>query len=120
MSAKPPNLIPRREHGRDSARRPVMIPATCQVGDRDAEEVLLTDISTDGRRVELVSIGVTRAAPIVLCIGGEAPVTGRLAWIRQGSLGVTFDAPLDEPTVARLGELTPDTNVVPLRRSDRT
>lgn len=119
MSSKRPRLIQRSENTRGSSRQPVTIPATCQVGARAAEDVLVTDLSADGCRVRLVSIGVTKSEPVRLEIGTEPPVTGRLSWIKQGSLGVAFDPPLDEATVTRLSALSAPSNVIPLRRSAR-
>jgi hypothetical protein len=113
---KRPKLFERGESARSGARQPVRIPASCQVGDRPPEDVIVTDISAQGCKIRLVSIGVTRSEPIVLQFGSEQPITGRLTWIKQASLGVRFDEPVRDEVMARLMALLPD-NVVPLRRT---
>lgn len=117
---KRPKLFQRSEDSRSETRTPVTVPATCRVGERPAEEVLVTDLSSEGCRVRLVSIGVTKSEPVSLSLGGEQPVSGRLKWIKQGALGVVFDTPLDDAVVDRLAALPPPDNVVPLRRSARS
>lgn len=116
MAIKRPKLVNRGDGA--GARNPVRIAGTCQAGDREAEEVLITDISEQGCELRLVSIGVTKGEPFLLRIGDEDPIPGRLKWARQGSLGVVFDAPLDETVLARLLAVVPPSNVVALRRGE--
>jgi hypothetical protein len=114
---KRPKLFEGGEKDRSGGRKPVRIPGSCQVGDRAPEEVFVTDIRDRGCKVKLVSIGVTKAEPVLLRFEGEAaPITGRLKWVKQASVGVAFDAPIGEDTMERLIALIPD-NVVPLRRA---
>ncbi|MBV8779238.1 MAG: hypothetical protein JO258_18740 [Alphaproteobacteria bacterium] len=93
------------------------IPGTCVVGDRAAEDVFVTDISARGCKVRLVSIGVTKAEPVTLRLGSEAPITGHLTWVKQASVGMAFDRPLGEAVLARVSALRAPANVVPLRRA---
>jgi hypothetical protein len=114
---KRPKLFEGGEKDRSGGREPVRIPATCQVGDRAPEDVFVTDISDLGCKVRLVSIGITKAEPVVLRFDGESePLTGRLKWAKQASVGVQFDIPIGADTISRLMALIPD-NVVPLRRA---
>ena len=93
------------------------IPARCQVGDRPAEETWVTALGRERCTVRLATVGVTRAAPLVLQFAGEAPIAGRLDWIGQGELGLAFDAPLGEDVFKRLMALDPPSNVVLLHSS---
>lgn len=114
-----PKLIQRSEDTRGDARHAVTVSATCQVGERPVEDVLVTDLSPSGCRVRLVTIGVTRSERVQLWLGAEGPVAAKLTWVKQGSLGVAFDTPLDTAAVERLNGQTLPANVVPLRRSER-
>src|SRR5437870_2857948 len=113
---KRPKLFERGESSRDGARQPVRIPASCQVGDRAAEDVIVTDISEGGCKLRLVSIGVTKSEPVMLQFGDEPPISGRLKWVKQASLGIAFDRAVADDQLARIMQLIPD-NVVPLRRT---
>ena len=66
---------------RGAPRESVVIPARCQVGDRLAEEVLVTDLSARGCRLRGNSIGVTKAEPVQLWLGDAGPIAARLNWI---------------------------------------
>jgi hypothetical protein len=116
MAIKRPKLLNRGDSA--GAQNPVRIAGTCQAGDRQAEDVLITDISELGCELRLASIGVTKGEPFLLHIGAEGPITGRLRWARQGSLGVVFDAPLEDTVLARLLAAVPPSNVVALRRGE--
>ena len=113
---KRPKLFERGESARTGDRQPVRIPASCQVGERAAEDVIVTDISAQGCKMGLVSIGVTKSEPVTLYFGTEPAISGRLKWIKQASLGVAFDTPVSHEQMARLMALVPD-NVVPIRRT---
>jgi hypothetical protein len=114
---KRPKLFERGDSARAGMRQPVRIPATCQVGDRPVEDVYVTDISARGCRLRLVWIGVTKSEPVVLRFGTEQPVTGRLKWIKQASVGIGFDEPVAEDVLARVMELLAPSNVIPIRRA---
>lgn len=104
---------------RAGPRAPVVIPARCQVGERAVEEVLVTDISARGCRLRGNSIGVTKAEPVQLWLGDSGPVAAKLKWVKKGSLGLAFEAVLDETLLeALLAAPAPPvpSNVVPLRR----
>lgn len=116
-SRKRPKLFQRSQAVRESSRKSVRIEGTCQVGERPAEEVLVTDLSPLGCRVQIVSIGVTKAEPVLLWLGLDEAVAGRLKWIKHGSLGVAFEAPLDDAALERLNAQPSSDNVVPLRRN---
>lgn len=117
---KRPKLIHRSEDTRGDPRHAVTVSASCQVGDRAVEDVLVTDLSPSGCRVRLVSIGVTKSEPVQLWLGAEDPVAAKLTWVKQGALGLAFDTPLDDAAVERLSGQTLPANVVPLRRSERS
>ena len=104
---------------RGSPRESVIIPGRCQVGERAAEEVLVTALSARGCRLRGNSIGVTKAAPVQLWLGEIGPIAARLKWVKKGSIGFAFDVPLDEDVLRPLldAPVPPvSSNVVPLKR----
>lgn len=101
---------------RATARNSVAIEGLCVIGQRAREAALVTDLGPGGCRVRTEAVGVTRSEALQLWLGEIGPIAGRLKWTKGGSLGVLFDVPLDEATLAALlaaGE--PPSNVVPLR-----
>ncbi len=75
------------------------------------------DLGAHGCRLLGLSIGVTKSDPLELWLDDAGPVAARLKWVKRGSLGVEFDAPLDAELLGRLTEAGPAPNVLPLRRS---
>lgn len=87
---------------RAGPRASVIIPGKCQVGERPAEEVLITDLSATGCRLRGNSIGVTKTEPVQLWLGDGGPIPAKLKWVKRGSLGLAFEAPLDEAVLQPL------------------
>ena len=112
-------MLPRTEIVRGGPRQSVVIPGRCQVGERPVEDVLVTDLGADGCRMRGSSVGVTKLEPIRLWLGDVGPVAARLKWLKQGSLGLLFEAPLEESLLRQLLEapaLPHPSDVVPLSR----
>jgi hypothetical protein len=104
---------------RGAPRESVIIPGRCQVGERAVEEVLVTDLSARGCRLRGNSIGVTKTEPVKLWLGEIGPIAAKLKWVKKGSLGLAFGAPLDEKVLQPLldAPVPPiPSNVVPLRK----
>lgn len=114
MASKRPKLSYRTAP--DGPTHPVLIAGTCQVGERQAEDVLVTEINAGDCQLRLTSIGVTKGEPFILRLGGEAPIAGRLRWVKRGIVGVAFDTPLDDAVLQRLRAFAPPSNIVALRR----
>lgn len=77
------------------------------------ELCILRDISADGLRAELY-VPVAAGVRVVIEFGTGHDVAGRVAWARDGSIGVDFDAPASVMTLlshssvdARLGRIRP-------------
>ncbi len=100
---------------RSTGREAVAIAATCAIGERAGEKVLVTDLNSGGCRMHTGAVGVTRAEPLVLTLPGCEPLPATLKWIKGGSLGVRFETPLSEEQVAKLCTEESAENVVPLR-----
>jgi hypothetical protein len=99
-----------------SERNAVVIEGACMIGERGKETALVTDLGLQGCRVRTQAVGVTRSEALVLSLGEVGPIAGKLKWSKGGALGVLFDAPLDEATLAALLEAgEPPSNVIPLR-----
>jgi hypothetical protein len=96
MPRKRPKILPRTDMLRAGPREAVIIPGKCQVGDRLAEEVLVTDLSARGCRLRGNSIGVTKTEPVQLWLGDAGPIAARLKWVKKGSIGLAFESALDE------------------------
>src|SRR5688572_28402104 len=96
MATKRPRLLPRSDMLRGAPRESVIITGRCQVGERAAEEVLVTDLSAHGCRLRGNSIGVTKTEPVQLWLGETGPIAARLKWVKKGSLGLAFESALDE------------------------
>jgi hypothetical protein len=105
---------------RGAPRESVIIPGKCQVGDRLVEEVLVTDLSARGCRLRGNSIGVTKTEPVQLWLGDAGPIAAKLKWVKKGSIGLAFEAALDEGVLRPLLDAPPPpvpSNVVPLKRA---
>ena len=119
MAKKRAPIPPRSDMLRAAPRENVVIPGRCQVGDRAVEEVLFTDLSARGCRLRGNSIGVTKTEPVQLWLGDAGPIAARLKWVKKGSIGLAFEAPLDDKVLRPLldAPVPPvPSNVVPLRR----
>ena len=104
---------------RGAPRESVIIPGKCQVGDRLVEEVLVTDLSARGCRLRGNSIGVTKTEPVQLWLGDAGPIAAKLKWVKKGSIGLAFEAELDEDVLQPLLDAPAPpvpSNVVPLNR----
>ena len=119
MPRKPAKILARTETLRAEPRESVIISGKCQVGDRLAEEVLVTDLSAKGCRLRGNSIGVTKAERVLLWVGDFGPLGAQLKWVKKGSLGFAFEAPLGEDLLRLLLDAPAPpvpSNVVPLKR----
>jgi hypothetical protein len=119
MPRKRTKILPRADMLRAGPRASVIIPAQCQVGERPAEDVLVTDLSARGCRLRGNSIGVTKAEPVQLWLGEAGTVVARLRWIKGGSLGLAFETALDDTILQELLDAPAPpipSNVVPLSR----
>jgi hypothetical protein len=102
MPRKRAHIPPRTDLLRTGPREDVVIPGRCQVGERPAEDVIVTDLSARGCRLRGNSIGVTKTEPVQLWLGDGGPIAARLRWVKKGSLGLAFEAPLDEAVLQPL------------------
>ena len=118
-SKKRAKILPRSDMLRAGARAAVIIAGRCQVGERPAEDVLVTDLSARGCRLRGNSIGVTKTEPVQLWLGDAGPFAARLKWVKKGSIGFAFESPLDAEVLQPLLDAPAPpvlSNVVPLRK----
>src|SRR5688500_1944203 len=116
MATKRSRILPRSDMLRGAPRESVIIPGRCQVGDRTVEDVLVTDLSARGCRLRGNSIGVTKTEPVQLWLGETGPIAAKLRWIKKGSIGLAFEAALDEnvlPPLLNAPAPPSPSNVVP-------
>ena len=119
MAKKRPHILPRTDALRAAPRDAVIIPGTCQIGERAVEDVLITDLSAKGCRLRGNSIGVTKSEQVQLWLGDAGPIAAKLKWVKKGSLGLAFNDALDEAVLRPLLEAPaapPPSNVVPLKK----
>ena len=119
MAKKRAPILPRSDMNRAGPRESVIIPGKCQVGERPAEEVLVTDLSAKGCRLRGNSIGVTKTEPVQLWLGDAGPISAKLKWVKKGSIGLAFEAVLDEAILQPLLDAPAPpvpSNVVHLRK----
>lgn len=108
-------LVQSGAHDRTTLREQVAIAARCKMGEREAEDVLITDLGRHGCRLHTGAVGMTKTEKLVLTLDGCAPIDGSLKWTKGGMLGVRFTKPLGEKTLQRLCTEQSAANVVPLR-----
>ena len=77
---------------RRSARNDVRLAATLRAGPT-VHSVVVFNVSAHGVMAEMDAT-LPPGRPVIVELEGLAPTRGRVAWVRQGHLGVAFDAPL--------------------------
>lgn len=111
---KSAKLVNGGSHGRASSGEAVAIAASCTIGTRDAEPVLVTDLDREGCRLHTAAVGgVSKAQALVLHLPGCAAIAGKLVWSKGGALGVRFAEPLSEALLVTLRTERSVPNVVP-------
>lgn len=112
-------MLPRTDVPRGGPREAVIIRGRWQVGERPPEDVLITDLGSDGCRLRASSIGLTKLEPVQLWLDEFGPVAARLRWVKKGALGLAFEEPLNDAVLRQLVEAPAapvPSNVVPLAR----
>ena len=113
---KSAKLVNGGSHERAPGGEAVAIAATCSIGTREAEPVLVTDLDREGCRLHTAALGgVSKAQPLVLHLPGCAPIEGKLVWSKGGALGVSFSQPLSGKVLETLCAEQSAANVVPFR-----
>jgi len=77
------------------------------------------DLDARGCRVKGVTAAVTKVDVLRLWLGELGPIAGRLRWVKRGSAGIAFEAPLSEEDLdsAKLTAApAPSPQVISLRR----
>ena len=97
-------------------RHGVAIEGRCSIGGRDAQPVLLTDLSPTGCRMHADAIGVTKSATIELWLGETGPIASKLEWIRDGALGVSFETEIEPALLEALYDTSLLAKLVRLRK----
>lgn len=117
VRSKPSTLANRPVERRADERAAVNIAGRCRAGDRETQEVLVTDLGAAGCRLLGLSAGVTKSDRLELWLGEAGPFAARLKWAKRGLLGVDFERPLDAALLESLASAAPAPNIVPIRRS---
>jgi len=88
-----PRRVKRMFDQRSEARSDAHKPATMEHGGR-RHDVAIANISRSGAMV--IFGGVPHIGDkVTLGVTGHGPLAGEVRWVRDGRVGVTFDAPLD-------------------------
>ncbi len=118
--AKRPKLVTKYSGPRAGERNTVSLDARCQIGEGTAEPVAVLDLDEGGCRVRGIAVAVTKNEPVMVWFGSVGPIAARLRWLKRGSAGLAFEAPLSEQALAearRSAEPVAESRVIPLRRS---
>lgn len=117
--AKRPKLATKYSGPRAGDRDTVSLEARCRVGEGAEIEVAVLDLDAGGCRVRGITTAVTKGGAVQLWLGTVGPIAARLRWVKLGSAGLAFEAPLEEPAMAEARTsaawATPP-RVIPLRR----
>ena len=117
--AKRPKLATRYTGPRSGDRDAVSLDGRCQVGEGGTEAVAVLDLDAGGCRVRGITPAVTKGQPISLWLGSVGPIATQLRWVKRGSAGLAFDAPLADDALAEARRTAVPINeqrVVALRR----
>jgi len=104
---------------RGDARDSLLLSASFRVVGEDAEtQVRVRNLSAGGLMAEL-SRQIDRGAPVEVNVRGVGWVSGYIAWVAAGRIGVAFDQPIDplaarKPVVAPRKRTTLDKPIKPL------
>jgi hypothetical protein len=99
----------------------VSLEGRCSVGEGEAEPIAVLDLDARGCRVKGVTAAVTKVDVLRLWLGELGPIAGRLRWVKRGSAGIAFEAPLSEEDLdsAKLTATpAPSPQVISLRRGN--
>jgi hypothetical protein len=116
VRSKPARLSNPPVEQRSEVRMAVGIAGRCRAGEREVQEVLITEVGARGCLLLGLSAGVTKSDPLALWLGEAGPFPARLKWAKRGLLGVEFDQPLDARVLETLADAASAPNVIPLRR----
>ena len=116
MGKKRAPLVKRDGSDRVAERTQFVAEGKCQFGEGEVQDVLVTELDAYGCRLRSSAVGVTKTESLQLWLGEVGPVLGQLRWARRGSVGIAFDQPLDEDSLARVCAIEPGPTVVPMRR----
>jgi len=114
--SKPSKLANLPLEKRADERTAVNLAGRCRAGDRDEQEVLVTEIGAAGCRMLGLSAGVTKSDRLELWLGDSGPFAAKLKWAKRGLFGIEFERPLDAALVQSLASADAPPNVVPMRR----
>jgi hypothetical protein len=116
VRSKPSVLANRPLERRVDERTAVNLAGRCRAGEREIQDVLVTDLGAAGCRLLGLSAGITKSDRLELWLGESGPFAARLKWAKRGLLGVEFDRPLDPALLETLAAAAREPNVVPMRR----
>ena len=78
---------------RRSRRADVRLPATVDAGPGRIYPVIIHNVSAHGVMAEL-SVQLVPGRPVTVTMAGLDKVAGRIAWLRDGHIGIAFVEPL--------------------------
>ncbi|MCT2557621.1 hypothetical protein N0B51_01360 [Tsuneonella sp. YG55] len=118
--ARRPKLATKYTGPRMGERDAVSLEARCRIGDGTVESVAVLDLDARGCRVRGIQVAVTKNEEVALWLGSVGPIAARLRWLKRGSAGLAFEAPLSALQLEEARTTAapvPGSRVIPLRRS---
>ncbi|WP_374282121.1 PilZ domain-containing protein [Novosphingobium sp.] len=87
---------------RRSNRLQLILPARCRSRSGFADEVVISDLSEHGCRIDSLGLILHVGDLVVVRPAGIEGLTGVIRWIKGHSAGIEFDRPLYPPVVEHL------------------
>jgi hypothetical protein len=103
--------VPRKDN-----RSSVALEGRVQLEGDQEQPVAITNLSGNGCSITGASLGVSKAKPLQVWIGGHGPLPAKVRWAKNGRLGLRFEEPLAATMLAELQAPGEQANVIHLRR----
>ncbi len=87
---------------RQAVRQPLWLTAVCRTSTGLREDVILSDISTDGCGITLANAKVRTGQKVIIRPDTLEGLPGTVCWVIGNRAGVKFDRPLYGPVVDHL------------------
>lgn len=94
------------EDDRRSRRAEVRLPATVDAGPGRVYPVVVHNVSAHGIMAELPA-QLVPGRPVTVTMAGLKKITGRVAWLRDGHVGIAFVEPLTVEQINAILQLRP-------------
>ena len=109
--------LSRSDSRRSSSRDSLFLSATIRREGQAAKDLVpsrVRNLSAVGLMADYCDVGVV-GEPVIVTVRGIGSVTGKVAWIKQGRIGIAFDVEVDPKLARKPVKAEPRTPAKPLR-----